>query len=98
MAAGTYDFGWIKLWSNSISYGASFLTYLLRRCRKRKRTWKFRLYGNVNGSHGARVLSQRAVRNGLANVYDIQLKVTRYQRSLNVNRSYFCKRLASVVK
>ena len=29
MAAGTYYFGWIKSWSNSISYGAPFLTYLL---------------------------------------------------------------------
>ena len=31
MAAGTYYFGWIKSWSNSnsLAFGAPFLTYLL---------------------------------------------------------------------
>jgi len=58
MAAGTYYFGWIKSWSNSnsLAFGAPFLTYLLVESESESENSAYTATPTASyGGHGARV-------------------------------------------
>ena len=60
MAAGTYYFGWIKSWSNSnsLAFGAHFLTYLLVESESESENSAYTATPTASyGGHGARAVS-----------------------------------------